>query len=113
MASEYYLTTHFESGLGIGIKGDLHLGDVTICKMFINDKHNLDNCIAMSGKIKENLSLKNYCRTQINVELSEYDMVNILREDYGNHMIIAYGDYTDDFYSLVSLLNYECEGKNK
>ena len=108
MTSDYNLTTHFESGLGIGIKGDLHLGEVTVCKIFINQKHNLDNCVALQGNIKENLSLANYCRTQINVEFSQYDLMAILREDFGNHMIICYGDIVDDFYSLVSLLNYEC-----
>ena len=108
MTSGYELTTHFESGLGIGIKGMMHVGEVTVCKVFINQKHNLDNCIALQGNIKENLSLTNYCRTQINVEFSQYDLMSILREDFGNHMIICYGDIVDDFYSLVSLLNYEC-----
>ncbi len=107
MTSEYGLTTHFESGLGIGVKGELHLGEVTACKVFINQKHNLDNCVALQGNIKENLSLQNYCRTQINIEFSQYDLMSILREDFGNHMIIAYGDIVDDFYSLISLLNYE------
>ena len=107
MTSDYNLTTHFESGLGIGIKGDLHLGEVTVCKLFINQKHNLDNCVALQGNIKENLSLQNYCRTQINIEFSQYDLMTILREDFGNHMIICYGDIVDDFYSLISLLNYE------
>ena len=108
MTSDYALTTHFESGLGIGIKGTMHLGEVTICKVFINQKHNLDNSVALSGNIKENLSLQNYCRTQINVEFDQSDLMAILREDFGNHMIICYGDIVDDFYSLVSLLNFAC-----
>ena len=107
MTNDYTLTTHFESGLGIGIKGSLHLGEVSICKIFINQKHNLDNCLAINGTIKENLSLKGYCRTQINVELSEYDMVSILREDFGNHVIIVYGNIVDEFYTLITLLNFE------
>ena len=45
MTSDYELTTHFESGLGIGIKGTMHVGEVTVCKVFINQKHNLDNCV--------------------------------------------------------------------
>ena len=107
MTNDYNLTTHFESGLGIGIKGTLHLGEVSICKIFINQKHNLDNCLAINGTIKENLSLQGYCRTQINVELSDYDMVSILREDYGNHVIIVYGNIVDEFYTLITLLNFE------
>ena len=113
MTSEYELTTHFESGLGIGIKGTMHLGEVSICKIFINQKHNLDNCIAISGKIKENLSLQSYCRTQINVELSDYDLMSILREDYGNHMVIVYGNVTDEFYTLISIYNFEANKLNK
>ena len=106
MTNDYNLTTHFESGLGIGIKGNMHLGEVTVCKIFVNQKHNLDNSVAINGKIKENLSLANYCRTQINVEFSEYDIVTILREEYGNHMIIVYGNITDEFYTLISLFNF-------
>ena len=113
MTNDYTLTTHFESGLGIGIKGSMHLGEVSICKVFINQKHNLDNCVAINGKIKENLSLACYCRTQINVELSDYDMMSILREDYGNHMVITYGNVTDEFYTLVSIYNFEANKSAK
>ena len=113
MTNDYSLTTHFESNLGIGIKGSLHLGEVSICKIFINQKHNLDNCIAISGTIKENLSLECYCRTQINVELSDYDLMSLLREDYGNHMVIIYGNVTDDFYTLISIYNFAASKMNK
>ncbi len=113
MANDYSLTTHFESGLGIGIKGNVSLGEVTICKFFINQNHNLDNSVAITGSIKENLSLKNYCRTQINVELSDYDLLSILREDFGNHMIITHGDILNEFYSLISIFNYEANRFNK
>ena len=105
MISDYELPTHFESDLGIGIQGELHPGDVTVCKLYVNKKGNLDNSVAFSGTIKENLSLKGYCRTQVNVEFSEYDLMNILSEDFGNHMILCYGDITNEFYSLLSLLN--------
>ena len=113
MASDYSLTTHFESGLGIGIKGNISLGEVTICKFFVNQNHNLDNSVAITGSIKENLSLNNYCRTQINVELSDYDLLSILREDFGNHMIITHGDILNEFYSLISIFNYEANRDNK
>ncbi|MCR5185321.1 MAG: hypothetical protein K6C32_04510 [Bacilli bacterium] len=113
MTSDYSLTTHFESNLGIGIKGNLRLGDVTICKLFINEKHNISSSIVITGKIKENLSLSNYCRTQINVELNEYDLMQILQEEYGNHLIITYGDVLNDFYSLISLYSFECESKDE
>ncbi len=113
MVTDYSLTTHFESGLGIGVKGNMHLGDVSVCKIFINQKHNLDNCIAVSGKIKENLSLSCYCRTQINVEVSEYDLMSFLREDYGNHVVVTYGNITDEFFTLISLFSFEAKKKHE
>ena len=113
MCNDYDLTTHFESGLGIGVKGSMPLGNVTICKIFINQKHNLDNCLVISGKIKENTNLKQYCRTQINVEIEDYDMVSLLRENYGNHVVIAYGDISDEFYALLSLFTYEIDKHKK
>ncbi|MCF0108201.1 MAG: hypothetical protein HUJ59_04315, partial [Bacilli bacterium] len=102
MVSKYELLTHFESNLGIGIKGQMPLGEVSICKLFIGPKGGLDTSISMTGTIKENLSLPGYCRTQIVVELSEYDIINLLKEDFGNHCIISYADVSDDFYSLLT-----------
>ena len=107
MVSKYELLTHFESNLGIGIKGEMALGQVSICKLFINEKHNLDNCLIIGGTIKENCSLPGYCRTQIKVELSDYDLMTLLNENFGNHVIITYGDVVNDLYSLVSILSFE------
>lgn len=103
MVSKYELLTHFESNLGIGIKGQMPLGEVSICKLFISPKGSLETSISMTGTIKENLSLPGYCRTQILVELSDYDIINLLKEDFGNHVIISYADVSDDFYSLLSI----------
>lgn len=105
MVSKYELLTHFESGLGIGVKGDMPLGEVSICKVFIDKKGTLKHSIAMSGTIKQNLSLPGYCRTQISVELQEYDLVSLFKEDFGNHVIITYNDITDDFFTLVSFFD--------
>lgn len=102
MVSKYELLTHFESNLGIGIKGEMPLGEVTICKLFIDNKKTLKNSVAISGTIRENLSLPGYCRTQINVELSDYDFVTLFKENFGNHLIITYASAVDDFYTLVS-----------
>lgn len=106
MASKYELLTHFESNLGIGIKGEMATGPVTICKLFINEKHNLDNSIVVSGTIKDNLSLKGYCRTQIKVELSDFDMMTFLKESFGNHVLITYGEEVESLYFLITLYNY-------
>ena len=107
MVSKYELLTHFESNLGIGIKGQMPLGEVSICKLFIGKDGNLGSSLVMSGTIKENPSLPGYCRTQIVVELSDYDMLNLFKDNFGNHVIITYADAADDFLSLLSFYDQD------
>lgn len=105
MVSKYELMTHFESNLGVAIKGELALGEISICKLFINEEHNLENSVAIRATIKENNSLPGYCRTQITAQFDEYGFVNFLKEDFGNHVVIAYNDICDDFYALLAVYN--------
>ncbi len=89
--------THFESGLGIGIRGDLDCRDISIIKLAPDLKHTL----FISAQITKNLKLTNYCRTQIEVKLEEEDLYNILRSDFGNHLIIAYDNIIGEFLNLI------------
>lgn len=102
MVSKYELLTHFESNLGIGIKGEMPLGEVAICKLFMTPKGNLSSSLVIAGEIKENFSLPGYCRTQIVVTMSDFDYFNFFKEDFGNHVVVAYGDVTDDFMTLLT-----------
>ena len=101
MVSKYELLTHFESNLGIGIKGNLPEGNISIVK--ISNKLNLKDNLLITGKIKENLSLPGFCRTQIKVQLDESYLYSFLKENYGNHIIITYSDVVADFYPLLNL----------
>lgn len=100
MCSSYELDTHFESGLGIGIKGELEKGYVTLFKI----SNDFKNVIAMEGQIIENYSLPNHCRTQILVKISEHDMINYVNTPVGNHMIIAYGKQFHKITQLMSII---------
>ena len=102
MCSSYSLDTHFESGLGIGVRGELPEGRITICK--IAPDYSLDNTICLPASIKECPRLEGYCRTQIIASLNEDTMIDILKASFGNHLIIAYGDVYQDFLPLLSLL---------
>ncbi len=102
MVTSFKLMTHFESGLGIGIKGELPEGRVTLCK--IAPDYTLENTLCIPATIKENLSLENYCRTQISVALNEDGLLELLKASFGNHIIVAYGDVYQDFLPLLSLL---------
>lgn len=87
MAPNYSFLTHFESDLGIGIRGKMSLSEVTVFKL-AND---LEHYHLWNGKILENLERPNLCRTQIQVQLSS-SIEPLLKQPYGNHLMLAYGD---------------------
>ena len=111
MATDYNVLTHFESNEGIGIQGKMPMGEVTICKVALSKKGLFQDSIALVGNIKENTTLEGYCRTQIKVELEESEIISFLKSDFGNHVIITYGNVYEDFYSLLSLyqMNFKQE----
>ena len=102
MVTSFKLMTHFESGLGIGVKGELPEGRITLCK--IAPSYTLEDTLCIPATIKENLNLEGYCRTQINVTLGEDGLLDILKASFGNHIIVSYGDVYQDFLPLLSLL---------
>ena len=102
MTSSYSLTTHFESGLGIGVRGEMPEGRITVCK--IAPDYSLENCVCLPANIKECPNLDGYCRTQIIVSLNEDGLLELLKASFGNHLIVSYGDVYQDFFPLLSLL---------
>lgn len=88
MADKYYLDTHFESGIGVAVKGYLKEEKVTIFKL----SRNLKDYFVTSGKILRNLEESNLCRTQIEVAVD--NSINyFLTRPYGNHHVVIYGDH--------------------
>lgn len=107
MCNSYTLTTHFESGLGIGIKGEMPLGKISVAKITPDLK--AEHAVGFSGNIKQNLSLPNYCRTQILVEPDETGIISLFKDDFGNHMIISYADCLPSFFTLLNLFEKQYE----
>ena len=89
MISQFSLDTHFESGIGVAIRGKLPEGPVTIFKMSGDMKRRF----VAEGEIVRNLNEHNLCRTQIQVRLDnpseafQYFFTNPI----GNHHIILPG----------------------
>ena len=111
MVQKYSLTTHFESGLGIGIKGEMPLGKISVLKLAPSLKS--EDSVAYSANIKKNLSLPNYCRTQIEVEPEEGGMFSIFKDNFGNHMIITYADCVGSFLTLINLYDSRYDSLHK
>ena len=97
MCISYKFDTHFESGLGIGIAGELNLAKVTIFK--IGSK--LDRYEVFEGQIKENLHFNNLCRTQLKIQFDE-DIGDLLDLPCGNHLIIFKGHHKAELESFLS-----------
>ena len=89
MPDEFYLKTHFESGLGVGIKGVIGEGEATIFKLSGDGK----NYFVSGGEIIENLNKESLCRTQIRMKVDE-DIKYFLQNSIGNHHLICKGDYS-------------------
>ena len=96
MAESYKVMTHFESGIGVALRGRMKETDITIFKL----SRNLKDYYVAEGKIAENLNEENLCRTQIRIKLD--DVKYFLTSPYGNHHIIVYGHHKDkiDEYML-------------
>ena len=89
MPDEFYLKTHFESGLGVGIKGSIKEGKATIFKLSRDGKE----YFVSGGEIIENLNSENLCRTQIKFRMNE-EVKYFLQNSLGNHHLICKGDYS-------------------
>ncbi|HAJ33613.1 MAG TPA: hypothetical protein DCK79_09655 [Candidatus Atribacteria bacterium] len=90
MPDKFYLKTHFESGLGVGIQGVIEEGEATIFKLSSDAK----NYFVSGGEILENLNKENLCRTQIRMRIDE-DIKYFLQSSLGNHHLICKGDHSE------------------
>jgi L-fucose isomerase-like protein len=97
MAESYSFMSHFESDLGVGIRGKFYLRDATLFKM----SQNLEDYHCFHGTIEENLERKNLCRSQILLH-SDTSLSPILENPYGNHLLLAYGDLLERIERLLA-----------
>ena len=89
IAESYEITSHFETGLSIGIRGTLKKQPVTIFKVFGDD---LSEYWVSDGEIVENLVNDTGCRTQIRVKLQE-DVNYFLERSLANHHVVFPGNH--------------------
>lgn len=95
MCESFSFDTHFESGIGVGIKGELKEEKVTIFKL----SNNLKNYELFEGKIVENLDKSNLCRTQIKVKFIE-DISSMFSAPNGNHLVVMYGKHKKELVKV-------------
>ena len=88
MVERYELDTHFESGIGTGIRGYMKEGAVTIFKL----SGDLSRHFIAEGQLIRNESKPDRCRTQLVIRLDDKSQTNyFLTNPIGNHHIIMPG----------------------
>ena len=86
MVESCTLPSHFESGIGIGINGELPLGNYTLCKL---SGKTLERSLICNGRLVKGEYLSNRCRTQVRFIFetkAEFDAFSKAR--VGNHIIL-------------------------
>ncbi len=102
ITEEYEFTTHFETGLSLGVRGSFPAIDVTIIKVGGED---LAEFWVGRGRVIENIKSESGCRTQIRVKF-DGSVRYFLYESLANHHIIVPGDYLERF---AGFLNFALE----
>lgn len=98
MVSRYELDTHFESGIGVGIRGYVPEGPVTVCKL----SGDLSRCFVAEGKLIRNQSAPDLCRTQLAIRLNNpSDTDYFLTNPIGNHHVIAIGRHAEAMKAVM------------
>ena len=88
MVERYELDTHFESGIGVGIRGYMKEGPVTIFKV----AGDLSRYFIAEGTLVRNQAKPDLCRTQQVIELDDKGQTRyFLTQPIGNHHIIVPG----------------------
>ena len=91
------MRTHFESGIGVAVQGELPLGDYTILKW---GGRRLDKFFVIEAKAIKNEYSNHFCRTQItfDINLKPY----LLNHPIGNHHVIIKGRHAEEITSFLA-----------
>ena len=98
MVERYEFDTHFESGIGVGIRGYAEPGDMTVFKIsgdmsrFFIDSVRLEECQAAAA----------LCRTQMLVRSKTGEWQKYFKtRPIGNHHVIIPGDHAEALRELM------------
>ena len=99
MLRDYVYDTHFESGTGVAVKGELHEGPVTVFKI----APGLDRVFTAEAGLIRNLSDKRLCRTQVLLRLDDRSLCEdyFLRNPIGNHHVIVPGRHSREIRDFL------------
>ena len=98
LVERYEFDTHFESGIGVGIRGYMKEGAVTIFKV----SGDLSRFFIEEGELIRNQAKSDLCRTQQVIQLSHPSQTAyFLTNPIGNHHIILPGHHHDLLKEII------------
>ena len=95
MVTRYSFDTHFESGIGVGIRGHMQEGPVTVFKV----SGDLSRYFVAEGTLLRNQSNPDLCRTQVVLHLD--DTSYFLSNPIGNHHLVLPGHLASTLRALL------------
>lgn len=93
MTDKHEYTTHFESGIGVAIHGDLPTGDYTLVKM----SGDLSRILAEDVQLERCQFEPNLCRTQVWIKATPEVIQYFLTNPIANHHILIHGHHASKF----------------
>jgi len=103
-ANDYIIRSHFETGIGVGIQGEIKKGDVTVFKI---GGDNLDHMGFQNAQLINNLNSEFACRTQVLLDFENDNINYFLKNPIGNHHILVEGNHYDLLNEFVESLDFD------
>lgn len=97
MVLSYSMTTHFESGIGVAIHGELPLGDYTLVKV----SGDLKRVFAENVRLTANQYEPNLCRTQVWLQSTPAVATELLTNPIANHHVILPGHWAAQLKQFI------------
>ena len=94
MTSKHEFTTHFESGIGVAVHGEVEPGDYTLVKL----GGDMKRLLAVNVKVTHCQYEQNLCRTQIWIQSTPIVSQYLLTSPLANHHILIKGHHAAKFW---------------
>lgn len=94
MTDTHEYTTHFESGIGVAIHGELPTGDYTLVKL----SGDMKRLLAVNVTLTKCQYEKNLCRTQVWIQSTPIVSQYFLTSPIANHHVLIHGHHAAKFW---------------
>jgi len=94
MTKKHEYTTHFESGIGVAIHGEVPAGNYTLVKL----AHDMKRLLAVNVKVTRCQYEKNMCRTQVWIQSTPIVSQYLLTSPLSDHHVLIKGHHAAKFW---------------